>query len=199
MLKGKRNIKGVNEYEVDPTYATLAKLVVDGYQLPDDYKDKMTRYATKFVTTLKRQEEVKTETVKTANQQPVPILERLLGEIEYQIDLFIDNNCKTDFALREMLMIENVKQGIVSKIRMWYRKQLKELNLSIASGTVNKDYRDAYGYLTRPQRKRFIKLVETFIEDCENYSSNKRKPRRAKRTKKVAETAVTLERHLQTL
>ena len=33
MLKGKKNLKGVNEYEVDPTYAIVAKLVVDGYQL----------------------------------------------------------------------------------------------------------------------------------------------------------------------
>ena len=96
-------------------------------------------------------------------------------------------------------MVENVKQGIVSKIRMWYRKQLKELKLSVATGIENKDYRDAYGYLTKPQRKRFVKLLETFIKDCETYSIGKKKPRKPKRIKRGAETAATLERHLQTL
>ena len=199
MLKGKKNLKGVNEYEVDPTYATLAKLVVDGYQLPDDYKDKMTRYATNFLHSLERIEEPELVIPETPKQQPIPILDRLLGEIEHQIDNFINNKCKTDFSLKQLLMVENVKQGVVSKIRMWYRKQLKEIKLSIASGTENKDYRDAYGYLTRPERKRFIKLIETFIKDCEDYTTSKRKPRKPKRTRRGAETVATLERHLQTL
>jgi hypothetical protein len=198
MLKGKKNLKGVNEYEVDPTYANVAKLVVDGYQLPDDYKNKMTQYATKFVYTLERVDEPEPK-LETPKQQPIPILEKLLGESEYQIDNFIDNNCKTDFSLKGLLVVENVKQGIVNKIRMWYRKQLKELKLSIATGIENKDYRDAYGYLTKPQRKRFIKLLETFIEDCETYSIGKKKPRKPKRTKRGAETVATLEKHLQTL
>lgn len=207
LLRGKKNFKGVNEYVVDPTYATVAKLIVDDYVLPQQYHDKIHNYATEFVEDLIIVEKPKAE--KTTKEKPIQlqsenILSRMIGEIEHEIDKFLDNNCKTKFSLKNFLLGHNPKQGIVSKVRMWYRSQLKELKLSIAMGHVglaNKDIKQGYGYMTVPQRKRYIKLVEGFIKDCEEYSTDKKQVRKPKRNKKstASETMATLEKHLTTL
>jgi hypothetical protein len=208
LLKGKKNFKGVNEYIVDPTYSIVAKMIADGYVLPEKYQDKIHNYALKFVEELqikpKPKPEVKEVKEKPINQQPVHIVSRLIGEIEYEIDKFLDSNCKTDFSLKKFLLGHNPKQGIVSKIRMWYRRQLKELQLSIAmgaKGVANKDIKEAYGYMTVPQRKRYIKLIESFVKDCEEYTSGKKQTRKPRKTKKSkgSETMATLEQHLTTL
>lgn len=207
LLRGKKNFKGVNEYVVDPTYAVVAKMIVDDYVLPQQYQDIMHNYAINFVEDLIIVEKPKKKVEKKelpVNQQPVQIVSRLIGEIEFEIDKFLDSNCKTDFSLKNFLLGHNPKQGIVSKIRMWYRRQLKELQLSIAmgaKGVANKDIKEAYGYMTVPQRKRYIKLIESFVKDCEDYSTDKKQTRKPRKTKKSkgSETMATLEHHLTTL
>lgn len=209
LLKGKKNFKGVNEYVVDPTYATVAKLIADDYVLPQHYHNKIQNYALDFVKELvivKQSKSVVVQEIKEKpiNQQPVQIVSRLIGEIEFEVDKFLDSNCKTDFSLKKFLLGHNPKQGIVSKIRMWYRRQLKELQLSIAmgaKGVANKDIKEAYGYMTVPQRKRYIKLIESFVKECEDYSTDKKQTRKPRKTKKSkgSETMATLEHHLTTL
>ena len=55
--------------------------------------------------------------------------------------------------------------------------------------------------MTVPQRKRYIKLIESFVKDCEEYTSGKKQTRKPRKTKKSkgSETMATLEQHLTTL
>ena len=118
-----------------------------------------------------------------------------LGEVEYQLDLFMDNNYKSNFKIEKYLKQLEFKKKLVLMMRNEWDSLIDE----VSSEELQEE--DGYGYMTKPQRKRFIKFLRGLGEGCDKYIAdneadwkatsamrrirNKSKKRHAERIKEI--------------
>ena len=88
---------------------------------------------------------------------------KALGEVEYQIDLFLDNNCKSSFKMDKYLTQLDFKKKLVLIMRDSFNPLLEEIT------SEEEDYIEGYSFLTIPQKKRFVKFVMGLQEGCDKY------------------------------
>ena len=77
-----------------------------------------------------------------------------LGEVEYQLDLFMDNGYKSNFKIEKYLKQLEFKKKLVLMMRNEWDGLINEVS------SEEQQEEDGYGYMTKPQRKRFIKFLE---------------------------------------
>ena len=189
-----KNLKNVNEYEVDSTISTLAHLVTEGHELPATAKQKLDKGIKFFIIEHQKQPiEVGPVSPKVKKPSVNDFSTEAIGDMEFEIDQLLDNNVKTDFSVYKYLKGKQYKQNVCNEIKRWFKTLQTELGYALMVGTEYKDYRESYGFLTKPQRKRFKKFVDSIISDCDKYTKERRKPRR----KKVVSTQKSLDRNLQ--
>ncbi len=195
-----KNLKGVNEYTVDSTTATLAHLVSEGYELPEDAKSKLDKTINLFL--IEHQKEPEQPQV---GPIPTPKVKKLsteelaghaIGEMEFEIDQLLDNNVKSDFSTYHYVKGKDFKQNVCMEIKRWFKILQKELQYVLTTGLQYKDYRENYNFLTKPQQKRFKKYVDGIISDCDKYMKERKKPRQ-KKTKVSTQDA--FDKNLQTI
>ena len=80
-----------------------------------------------------------------------------LGEVEYQIDCFLDNNYKSTFSMFKYLKQLKYKRKIVEIMREQYVDMAAELKSD------DEQIVEAYSFMTAPQKKKFIKFIEEKI------------------------------------
>ena len=86
-----------------------------------------------------------------------------LGEVEYQIDLFIDNNYNSSFSMLKYLKQLDYKKKIIEIMRVNYVDMLAELNDD------DEQVIEAYDYMTTAQMNKFKKFVQSIIDGCDKY------------------------------
>ena len=86
-----------------------------------------------------------------------------LGIVEYEIDLFLENNYKSDFNLLKYLKQLKYKRKIVEIMRDEYLHILSELT------STEEDFVEAYNFMTDAQKKKFIAFVEKIRNACDEY------------------------------
>ena len=118
-----------------------------------------------------------------------------LGEVEYQLDLFMDNGYKSNFKIEKYLKQLEFKKKLVLMMRNEWDSLIDE----VSSEELQEE--DGYGYMTKPQRKRFVKFLEGLGAGCDKYIAdneaewkatstmrrirNKSKKRHAQRIKEI--------------
>ena len=101
------------------------------------------------------------------------------GDIEFQIDEAIMSNFKDlEFEMPKWLEGYKVKPKELNYMISELTKIRAEIQESL-DGT-DKELKEGYGYLTKPQKKRYIKMLDEWLEQCKEYTNNKRKPRAKK-------------------
>lgn len=98
--------------------------------------------------------------IKEAMQKKVNLA---LGEVEHQIDKFLSNNYKSNFKMDKYLGQIEFKPKLVDMCREEYKPLLEELTSD------EPDLIEGYSYMTKPEKKRFIKFIESIIEGCDTY------------------------------
>lgn len=86
-----------------------------------------------------------------------------LGEVEHQIDKFIDNEYHSDFSMKKYMTELDFKPKLIEIVKSEYQGVLDELT------SEDEQLIEAYSYMTKPQKKRFIKFVEKIIDDCDKH------------------------------
>ena len=86
-----------------------------------------------------------------------------LGEVEYQVDQFMDNGYKSNFKIEKYLTQLNFRKKLVQMMRNEWDGLIAEVS------SEEPDYLEAYSFMTKPQKKRFIKFLEGLGEGCDNY------------------------------
>ena len=84
-----------------------------------------------------------------------------LGIVEYEIDLFLENNYKSDFNMLKYLKQLKYKRKIVEIMRDEYLHILSELT------STEEDFVEAYNFMTDAQKKKFIAFVEKIRNACD--------------------------------
>ena len=86
-----------------------------------------------------------------------------LGEVEYQLDLFMDNGYKSSFKMEKYLKQIEFKKKLVVMMRSEWDGLLAEVCSD------EPDYVEGYSFMTKPQKKRYIKFLESLKSGCDAY------------------------------
>jgi hypothetical protein len=137
-----------------------------------------------FIENLKTKSKVTTEDVATP---VVNIQERIadkssvyIGEIEGLIDECLENK-KFDVTPYDFMQSLGIKGAHTTHINKFYKKRILEIEEAISGA--DKDLKEAYSFLTKPQLKSFHKLLCSIVEDSSKLAHNakvSRKPRKKK-------------------
>ena len=189
-------LKNVNEYVIqEPTYAYLAQLLTEGYEIPKSAKKRFTEELERHIlpTLHKLEKEVVTpEKPKKRKKNMETVIE--IGELEHQLDVYISGGCQPNgFSVYKYLQGKNAKQMDATEIKKWFNPLRKELEDALKIGLEYKYVRESYSFLTKPQLKRLVKYVDTMILECDKYMKEKRVPRKKNGT---SETQKSLETNL---
>ena len=86
-----------------------------------------------------------------------------LGEIEYQIDCFMDNGYKTKFDMVKYLTSLEYKRKLVELMRNEWDALIAELE------STEEDFLEAYSHMTKAEKNRFIKFLRGLGQGCDDY------------------------------
>ena len=105
----------------------------------------------------------------------------LIGELEGEVDKFLENNCQSNFNLETWLKGKKVKGMLSGKVAVFYSSIIEELK-EVVSGK-NDDLNEAYSFLTKPQKKRYVKFVQSLINGAEEWAQQSKKGRKGRKKK----------------
>jgi hypothetical protein len=122
-----------------------------------------------------------------------------LGEVEYQLDLFMDNGYKSNFKMEKYLKQIDFKKKLVMMMRVSWDGALAEVCSD------DPDYLEGYSFMTKPEKKKYIQFLENLKSGCDKYieenqpewtaqnirvrQRNRLKKRSAERVAAIAETS----------
>ena len=86
-----------------------------------------------------------------------------LGEVEYQLDLFMDNGYKSNFKIEKYLKKLEFKRKLVEMMRPEWDGLIAEVS------SEEEDLIEGYNFLTKAQKTRFIKFLRSLGEGCDKY------------------------------
>ena len=86
-----------------------------------------------------------------------------LGEVEYQLDLFMDNGYKSNFKIEKYLKQLEFKRKLVEMMKPEWDGLIAEVS------SEEEDFIEAYDFMTKAQKTRFIKFLRSLGEGCDKY------------------------------
>ena len=170
------------------TYSAVARMVTNGLVLPEDTQARLDAEVESLVS--EAQGILKTRKKKAAKKvaKPINIQERIrtqvsqfIGQIEGEVDEFLLNGCKSDFDLYKWLKANQVKGMLSSKIATYYDSLCDELKDVVAGR--DDELNEAYSYLTKPQKKRYLKFIQSLVTDALAWADSAKKTRKPRRRK----------------
>lgn len=103
----------------------------------------------------------------------------MLGDVEYEIDQFLDNDFKSDFNMYEWCQELDLNAKSTSLIPTHYELMIDELE----NEEDCEQLKEAYAYLGIKGKRLLIEFIRSIIDDAERWAKNKRqqfKPRMRK-------------------
>ena len=105
----------------------------------------------------------------------------LIGEIEFEVDEFLVDGCKSEFNLFKWLQKKEVKGVHASRIKNHYTEVLDEIEEVIAGN--DDDLVEGYSFLSKAKLKKYRKFINELVGDADTFGSlakANRKPRKKK-------------------
>lgn len=87
----------------------------------------------------------------------------ICGPVEHEIDLFLENKYKSSFSMINYLTKLDMRPRMVKIIQREYIPLLEELQ------STDEDFVEAYSYMTKAQKNKFIAFVQKIIDQCDEY------------------------------
>ena len=189
----KQYVTGVKRLKYVPrTAAALARM--QSRQVPCLFEDNLLdpkttefiqKHVDKIVEDIKASKSIQQEERK--NKPKISIQERIqnkadeyAGEIEYQIDCYIDNP-KNKFDVFKYLTEEQVSAPVAVKVGDNFFNLERELEETI-EGKCDQ-LKEAYSFLSKKGLKDYYNYVSSIRVDCDKYATGKRSQKRVRRKK----------------
>lgn len=119
-----------------------------------------------------KQKETKVDTPVISVQQRIKQkAESYIFDIDYVVDLFIDNNFETSFTFKAFNKINQVKKPVAQKMLPMIQDRIDELE----NKDEDPDLKEAYRHLTKRNKNRIIKLLKECKSGCEEVVATKQK------------------------
>ena len=138
----------------------VSKLLLDGYILPEKSFFNFNKAVSEYINLAKMEKLEKKNKSKLIPLQVKP--EYPFGELEYEIDLFLDK-FKSDFSMAEWINKKNFsKSGIKACISFLQESHLIYYNEAIDDPKL---LRESYGF-TKTKMKKLVEFINSLIFDC---------------------------------
>lgn len=174
LISGTENIPS---HYTDYLDKTISKMKEDGLKNADNYQKKLDRLHNGRLKAQKNQQNKVKE-----------LTDQYIGELEEQIDLFVDNGFKTEFNVESFLKENTVIQEQASDIAKWFERNIPEL--TAACNKTDEYYVEAYSHLSNKQLKNLLCFIQSIVKASLDYSEiapttnakvrKQRKPRQKK-------------------
>lgn len=178
-LKTFDQVKDVN---IVNTYGWISRIIMRNGKISDDHLVKLTSYlketldSTIYVPPVEEQKVVTSAPKPSIQDAMKEKISEYLGELEGSLDSIIKD--KEDFSLYKNMQANQIPKPYVNDIKDWSKNKLREF-IEVYEGK-DSQLVEGYSNITKRELKSIVKLLASFVEDCDKYSEFKkanRKPR----------------------
>ena len=186
----KVSINDLKNSRISTTIGYVAGLVNSGSEIPKISQDSFLKGINEALKNIKEPlPEVVSAPVK--RKTPMIQMDSVAGLLEYEIDKFMDRGFKPNgLSVTKLLQSQKVTQKEAKGIINHFSSLRDEVNEVIEAP--DKDLKESYKYLKKPQLRRFLKFMDGILDECNAHIASSKKPRKSK-------TQATLDKHIKEL
>ena len=201
-IDSKLTISDISKWSYLATDGWVSRLLSYGVEFPiENMKGKHDAGIRRYIRVAESDASESKPKPKIENIIPVAVVVNgngILGDLEHEIDVFVEQGCKTQFVLDKYLNANNVKQKYANDIKRWAKVEVKHYD-EVLSPKADKQLKEGYSNFSRPELKRLHKLYQSFYDDADAHIKSNRKPRKSINGNGGSETQASLENHLTSL
>jgi len=176
------------QYDFISSYCRVASRVPDGIVITTSFKKTIDEYLLRIKTSTS-QKRLDRSTAQETSSNKKSIQERIaeqvseyIGTLEEKLDIELENITSrndTSFYIKGWLSGNQVKSMQAKKIAEWFKPRADEIEEAI--GGKCPQLNEGYDFLTKPQKKKYYKLIQGIINAC--IESAKNTPKRIHKKK----------------
>lgn len=148
--------------------AVLGRLIVRGQYIDMEYFEnllfKLESLKQKYVKPVISAEPKPATTTMTIQERVLDIARSRGGEIDEEIDKFIQNGYKSDFSMKSYLQAKQINGVVAKKIAEFYKAELDEIDQVIKKK--DSDLVEAYDHISKKNLKKYFEFLSMVINDC---------------------------------
>jgi hypothetical protein len=182
-LKEKHQIKAsiiqLKASNISATIGYVAELINEGCEIPKISQDSFYNGINEVLKALKEPVPENSTTPVRKTKVSAIKMDSVAGLLEYEIDKFMDRDFKPNgLSITKLLQSQKITQKETKGIIEHFSVLRDELDEVIEKP--DKDLKESYKYLKKPQLRRFLKFMDGILEDCTNHIVSSKKPRKSK-------------------
>ena len=182
-LKEKHQIKAsiiqLKASNISATIGYVAELINEGCEIPKISQDSFYNGINEVLKALKEPVPENSTTPVRKTKLSVIKMDSVAGLLEYEIDKFMDRDFKPNgLSITKLLQSQKITQKETKGIIEHFSVLRDELDEVIEKP--DKDLKESYKYLKKPQLRRFLKFMDGILEDCTNHIVSSKKPHKSK-------------------
>ena len=181
-LKEKHQIKAsiiqLKNSSISATIGYVAELINEGCEIPKISQDSFYNGISEVLKALKEPVPENGTTPVRKTKLSVIKMDSVAGLLEYEIDKFMERDFKPNgLSVTKLLQSQNITQKETKGIIEHFSILRDELDEVIERP--DRDLRESYKYLKKPQLRRFLKFMDVILNECTSYIASSKKPRKS--------------------
>lgn len=189
-------LKKIEPWRIPRTISHLFRMANQGCMLDADVLKKIDSMITELLALSLIEEQLNNQIEKKPAAKVVSIQDRMLEKsreycaiIDDEFDKFyFDNKFKSDFKMYDWLRNNEVPSYAAQYIFETYQNMLEEYTnaLNVAKDKDYEDLQEAYEHITKANMKKTVAFLQSIVDDCEQFKSNKTKTKKPRKKKAVS-------------
>jgi hypothetical protein len=183
-------IKKVATIKIPPNLGYMARMMYLGCNFSATQLEQFFDNIKKIIEIGKKEEEqemlIREKTnvrILSVNDRMKEKMNSLLGEVEGEIDAFIDNGYKSTFSMYDWLQRNEVKAANHNHIKESFQPMLDEM--IAAKNKENEQLVEGFAHIKIAQKNRLIKFLQSIIDDTSIWQNNNKKISKPRKKKNV--------------
>ena len=181
-LKNKYQIKAsiiqLKNINISATIGYVAELINEGCEIPKISQDSFYKGINDVLKTLKEPIPVDDASPVRKTKLSVIKMDSVAGLLEYEIDRFMERDFKPNgLSVTKLLQSQKITQKETKGIIEHFTVLRDELDEVIEQP--DKDLKESYKYIKKPQLRRFLKFMDVILNECSTYIASSKKPRKS--------------------
>ena len=181
-----KDLKHLKDEDFQESTGYVARILTQGNSIPEiseeNFEQQVRDIGYKIQKSMMELPEQKSKPVNAVLADPILEYDEFCaryGDIEFQIDVVIQDSFKhLDFDISKWLEGHKVKSKDVNYMISQLTNLLDEIQETLSGN--DKDLSEGYSCYTKPQMKRYAKMLEGWIQECKSHMTAKRKTRKVK-------------------
>ena len=181
-LKNKYQIKAsiiqLKNINISATIGYVAELINEGCEIPKISQDSFYKGINDVLKTLK--EPIPEDDASPVRKTKLSVIkmDSVAGLLEYEIDRFMERDFKPNgLSVTKLLQSQKITQKETKGIIEHFTVLRDELDVVIEQP--DKDLKESYKYIKKPQLRRFLKFMDVILNECSTYIASSKKPRKS--------------------